>query len=262
MSANILIVVEGQKTEPLFFKRIAEVYHLGFDIYCLKTNIYTLYTKMKAYDFDADIKNILTELHPDEREKLSQKFAYTYLIFDCDAHHPKKHDNRKSIDILQDHFQKLEKMADYFIDETNPAIGKLYINYPMMESFRDCNFFFDDDYKSAEVEINDIPSYKQIVGRKKLCQLHVGKFGRERFDSLILQNLHKLSMIHSNRWMKPDYRSYRQMSDSKTLLSKEHELVQSRNVISVINTSLFLIVDYFGNQKGYYDDLQAFNEVK
>lgn len=45
MSANILIVVEGQKTEPLFFKRIADVFHLDFDIYCLKTNIYTLYTK-------------------------------------------------------------------------------------------------------------------------------------------------------------------------------------------------------------------------
>ena len=217
---------------------------------------------MKAYDFDADIKDTLTELHPDERENLSQKFAYTYLIFDCDAHHPKKHDKRKSIDVLQDNFQRLETMANYFIDETNPAIGKLYINYPMMESFRDCNSFFDDDYKSAEVEIKDVPSYKQIVGRKKLCRLHVDKFEREHFDSLILQNLHKLSMIHAHRWVKPDYKSYRQMSDSRKLLSKEEELVQSRNVISVINTSLFLIVDYFGNQKGYYDDLQSFNEVK
>lgn len=69
-------------------------------------------------------------------------------------------------------------------------------------------------------------------------------------------------MIHAHRWVKPDYKSYRQMSDSRKLLSKEQELVQSRNVISVINTSLFLIVDYFGNQKGYYDDLQSFNVVK
>lgn len=262
MSANILIVVEGQKTEPLFFKRIAEVFRLGFHIYCLKTNIYTLYSKMEACDFNTDIKSILAELHPDERENLSQKFAYTYLIFDCDAHHPKKHDSRKFIDILQDNFQKLKKMADYFIDETDPTIGKLYINYPMMESFRDCNSYFDDDYKFAEVEIKDIPSYKQIVGNKKLCKSHVDKFKKEHFDSLILQNLHKLSMIHSNRWIKPDYKSYRQMSDSKALLSKEQELVQSRNMISVINTSLFLIVDYFGNQKGYYDDLQPFNEIK
>ena len=261
MPANILIVVEGQKTEPIFFKRIAEVFHLDFNIYCLRTNIYTLYTRMKAYDFSADIKDILAELHPDERENLSKKFAYTYLIFDCDAHHPKKHDKRKTIDVLHDNFDRLEKMADYFVDETDPAIGKLYINYPMMESFRDCDSFFDAHYQLAEVRIEDVSIYKQIVGSKKLCRLHVDKFERKHFDSLILQNLHKLSMIHSNRWIKPDYKSYLRISDSKMLLSKEQELIQSKNVISVINTSLFLIVDYFGNKNSFYDELQPFSEV-
>ncbi len=32
-------------------------------------------------------------------------------------------------------------MTEYFVDETDPTIGKLYINYPMMESYRDCDEF-------------------------------------------------------------------------------------------------------------------------
>ncbi len=37
-------------------------------------------------------------------------------------------------------------MVNYFVDETDPSIGKLYINYPMMESYRDCDTFFEEDY--------------------------------------------------------------------------------------------------------------------
>ena len=43
MESNILIIVEGLKTEPNFFKRLSDVFGLKFDIYCLETNIYSLY---------------------------------------------------------------------------------------------------------------------------------------------------------------------------------------------------------------------------
>lgn len=90
MESNILIVVEGAKTEPAFFKRLLHIFGLNFQIYCLGTNIYTLYRRMKEIEFNGDLKSILIELHPDQRELLSKKFAYTYLVFDCDVHHPKR----------------------------------------------------------------------------------------------------------------------------------------------------------------------------
>lgn len=137
MDVNILIIVEGSKTEPNFFNRLSDVFGLKFDIYCLETNIYSLYKKMKEIDFNGDIKDVLSEIHQDKKEMLSKKFAYTYLIFDCDAHHSRKNESRTQEEIVLDNLAKLSEMAKYFIDETDPSKGKLYINYPMMESYRD-----------------------------------------------------------------------------------------------------------------------------
>lgn len=130
MESNILIIVEGSKTEPNFFNRLSNVFGLKFDIYCLETNIYSLYKKMKEINFNGDIKDILSEIHPDKKEMLSKKFAYTYLIFDCDAHHSRKNESRTQEEIVLDNLAKLSEMAKYFVDETDPSIGKLYINYP------------------------------------------------------------------------------------------------------------------------------------
>lgn len=63
MDVNILIIVEGSKTEPNFFNRLSDVFGLKFDIYCLETNIYSLYKKMKEIDFNGDIKDVLSEIH-------------------------------------------------------------------------------------------------------------------------------------------------------------------------------------------------------
>ena len=69
---NVLIIVEGGKSEPRFFSRLAEVFSLNLKIYCLKTSIYSLYKKMKEIDFNCDIKSILAEIHP-KRKSLPVK---------------------------------------------------------------------------------------------------------------------------------------------------------------------------------------------
>jgi hypothetical protein len=53
---NILVVVEGNKTEPIFLKQLNEVYDLDYTIFCLSTNIYTLYKRVKELDFECDIR--------------------------------------------------------------------------------------------------------------------------------------------------------------------------------------------------------------
>ena len=70
MESNILIIVEGSKTEPNLFNRLSDVFGLKFDIYCLETNIYSLYKKMKEIDFNGDIKDVLSEIHPNKKEML------------------------------------------------------------------------------------------------------------------------------------------------------------------------------------------------
>ena len=256
MESNILIIVEGSKTEPNFFNRLSNVFGLKFDIYCLETNIYSLYKKMKEIDFNGDIKDILSEIHPDKKEMLSKKFAYTYLIFDCDAHHAGENETRTQEEIVFTNLDKLSEMANYFVDETDPSIGKLYINYPMMESYRDCDTFFEDDYALAKVSIEELSMYKNRVAKKKLSGIHVDKYTKEQFSSLILQNLYKLNIIHHKIWGKPDYDTYLKCSDSERMLSEEKNLIVKEKFLLVINTSLFMITDFYGNRNGFYDGLK------
>ena len=255
MKKNILLIVEGEKTENEFFKNFLIPFEDSFEIFCFKTNIYGLYKKIKEMDFNADIKSILAEIHPNEKEKLSNNFLYTYLIFDCDIHHPKSNETRLLKDIINDNFTKLKEMADYFIDETDPTIGKLYINYPMMESFRDCDDFFDNNYKDAFVTLENIPKYKNIVSTRKLIHLHIDKYKKENYESLMLQNLYKLDFIINGFWGKPNYDTYLEISNSLKVLEEEYKIVNSDEKIAVLNTSLFLIIDYFGNNNNFYDNL-------
>ena len=255
MESNILIIVEGSKTEPNFFNRLSDVFGLKFDIYCLETNIYSLYKKMKEIDFNGDIKDVLSEIHPSKKEMLSKKFAYTYLIFDCDAHHAGKNETRTQEKIVFTNLDKLSEMANYFVDETDPSIGKLYINYPMMESYRDCDDYFEDEYASAIVSISKLSSYKKHVAKKKLCSKHIDKYTKEQFSLLILQNLYKLNLIFGQKWNKPNYKEYSSYSDSANILSEERKLATKDKILYVINTSLFMITDYFGNRNGFYEGL-------
>ena len=160
-------------------------------------------------------------------------------------------------EIIADNFAKLEEMAEYFTDETDPTIGKLYINYPMMESFRDCDAFFDEKYEQAVVAVNDIKGYKQAVQKKALCRMHIDKFERGDFELLILQNVFKLNKLLKGIWEKPTYEEYRDQSEAGKILGKEKELVETKDCISVLNTSLYMIVDYFGNKYSFYDSLSA-----
>ena len=255
MERNILIVVEGRRTEANFFSQLFSVFGEKFDIYCLGTNIYSLYKAMKAIDFNGDIKDILSEIHPEQKDILSKKFAYTYLVFDCDVQHTKKVDDRNIKDIIFENFEKLKEMSLYFNNETDPSIGKLYINYPMMESYRDCNEFFDEEFANAEVELQEIGNYKKLVASKKLHSLHIDKFSRSDFESLIIQNLYKLALIHKDKWGKPKYNDYLEISETNTTLKKEIKFAREIEKIKVLNTSLFAITDFYGNKNNFYDNL-------
>ena len=142
MNKKVLLIVEGNKTEPKIFNKIQELFGLDFEIFCFGTNIYSLYKLMKENDFNVNIKDLLAEVHPEYKNDLDNQFVYTYLIFDLDPHHSKKEETRTIEELVNDNIQIVESMANYFVDETDPTIGKLYINYPMIESYKDCNDFF------------------------------------------------------------------------------------------------------------------------
>ncbi|MDE7181405.1 MAG: hypothetical protein K2O41_00045 [Clostridia bacterium] len=199
----------------------------------------------------------MKDLHPEQASILNNKFAYTYLIFDCDVHHPRMHDDRDIKQIVFDNLIKIGELLNYFNDETDPSKGKLYINYPMMESYRDANEFFDVQYKDAVVSINDIVNYKALVGKKKLSNKRVDSFTKEELCKLSLMNIFKLNYIVNDLWGALSYNEYQKIMDTLRLYEAEKKKIDVENKISVINTTLFLILDYYGNQNGFYDSIMT-----
>lgn len=252
---NTLLIVEGNKAEADFCKSMEMAFGLSLSICCLGTNIYTLYKKLKEYDFNADIKQVLEELHPEYHDILSKRFAYTYLIFDLDPHHPRRDDSRPLKKIISDNLKKISEMVSYFTNETDPTVGKLYINYPMLESFRDCDEPFDPNYRKEYVSIYDISGFKRHVSEKRMVGIHLDRYSREDFALLIKMNVYKLSDISACGWNSVSFKKYRDLSESGAILTIQTRLIQEKELIAVLNTSLFFILDYFGNKNCFYDKL-------
>lgn len=251
-----LIIVEGGRLEPGFFKQLKKVFGLNLDIYCMKYNIYLLYKKMKEMDFSVNIKDVLIKLQntKENRELLSKNFAYTYLIFDFDPHHTEEYEKNKPLEtIINNNIKKINEMAAFFIDETDPTIGKLYINYPMMESFKDCDSFDDESYLTRGVFLNEIRNYKKIVCSRKMANKRIDSFLKKDYLQLMCQNVNKLNKICINTDDFFDYESYLYNSNQLNILKNEIEFMKKNNQIAVLNTSVFFALDYYGNKNGFYD---------
>lgn len=253
MSRRILVIAEGERAERQFLDSMQAAFHFDYSFCCLRGNIYSLYNKIKEVDFNADVKSILLEMHPEYRDQLDGRFAYTYLVFDMDPHHTEGRDNRAIYEVIKENCTKLQEMAGYFIDETDPTIGKLYINYPMLESFRACDSVFDEEYKHEFVSLGDIKSFKSHVSTKKMARKHLKDYSRDDFVQLTRQNVYKLSLVCYQLWGGLPYDKYLSASQQRTILDEQITLIEGSRCVAVLNTSLFLILDYYGNRNGFYD---------
>lgn len=145
----ILFIFEGGVREPALYKTMKYLFlsdSIKDDIivsYC--SNIYSLYKKMKeldAFDDDidsADIVQVLKEQlanspnpQDDELNKIesSDSISEIYLFFDYDL---KRIDDKNKLSVEEQNCQ-IKELLDYFDNETEH--GKLFIDYPMVESIR------------------------------------------------------------------------------------------------------------------------------
>ena len=261
MNKSMLFIVEGQRPDEIFLNKLLESYGFidQFNTFIVGTNIYQLYHKMKREHFELDIKEAIKEI-PDtigDKSLLDQDYTYTYLIYDCDPHDIYCEKQREEkIDIqsfVMDNLGRLAEMANHFNNETDPTIGRLYINFPMIESYRDCEEFFDERYCNKQIATDQLRIYKQIVGETRIGKLDIKTYSKKSFNDLIRMNVYKLNSILSGRWEKPSYEEYLEESEQSALIEKQRDSVTLWNTISVLNTSLFFPLDYYGNKNSFYD---------
>ena len=144
----ILFVFEGkddktyfESIKRLFFPEKSETFVCTYN-----SNIYSLYTKLKNHDalngkLEVDtvsvFKEILTEKGDNTLKDIREdEVSEIYLFFDYDFQEKSR--------TLEENNKRLSEMLEYFTDETSN--GKLYINYPMVESLRYTKELPDNDY--------------------------------------------------------------------------------------------------------------------
>lgn len=226
---KILFLVEGAKTDVRLMQKLLSVY--GFDqkyeIVSYNTNIYTLYNEMfRDNDLaDLDLLQVLKEHEKDPRKKplFDQSYSDILLIFDLDPQDPL---------FTSD---KIQRMTEYFVESSD--MGKLYLNYPMVEAFYHMHDIPDahfNEYFATQEELSN-GTYKQRVNQENRNRNYT-KFAvtKEEYNAVIQQNIEKA------RWLcnVPDG-----IPDEISILSAELRYWEQQ-MISVLCICVFYIPEY------------------
>ena len=144
----ILFVFEG-KADKTYFEAIKRLFFPSKSETFLCTynsNIYSLYTKLKSHDalkemLEVDTVSVLKEILLEKGDETlkdirEDEVSEIYLFFDYDFQ-----ENSRT---LEENNSRLSELLGYFTDETGR--GKLYINYPMVESLRYTKELPDNNY--------------------------------------------------------------------------------------------------------------------
>lgn len=225
----ILFVFEGNRECPifdsiqkLFFPKEIEPF-----ICVYKSNIYSLYSHIKEYDLIGNqeevntvsvLNEILIEQGNHELSGIeSSQVSEIFLFFDYDFHHKRG--------TLEENNAHLKELIEYFDEETGH--GKLYINYPMVESLIYTKTLPDYNY------LNYVVSRLQCSAFKK----QASEFSSyNSFDHLLLSNNPKESEEKKNKRAKTAGRNWLHLI--KMNVTKANYLCNDSNMLPTAKSDI------------------------
>ena len=239
---SILLIVEGADDEVNLFKKIIQCFpeiRLHPDnIMVYNTNLWVLnedLTKEFGQNWhesdDIDFRVFCESKFPEIK---GRKITDVFLVFDYERQDPR-------FDAAQ-----LENLCTFFNDSVEN--GQLYINYPMIESYRHLNKkpLPDDGYKERKCNISEIKKYKHIVGLETKFQDY-RKFDRSTIQAVIAHNLKKASFITSGIY-ELDGNSLlsiaRNMNYISIVQEQNRQSATTSGFIYVLCTCVMFVTDY------------------
>lgn len=233
--SNILFITEGPVDEKEFLEKMFNVCYSDkkYTIYSYNTTIHTLIFKLFEnghIDEDLDIKLALRENEKDEEKRkiLSQKYTETFLIFDFEP----QHNNLK--------FNEIRKLLEVFNDSTDK--GKLYINYPMMQSYKHISKMPDKKFKEKKVTLEEVHNYKDVVA-KQTAYHDIKKYNYPILISMMLHHLMKINYILNGKYEVPDRNTFYNL-DFLKLYNIQLKLLKNEKMVYVVNTCILNIIEY------------------
>lgn len=238
---SILIIVEGEKTDVNLMKKVIGTYPINdaYKIISYCTNIYALYQEMVTYgadNFDSiDLLLILKARENDERKKKLFEAKYTdiLLIFDLDPQDARYNE------------QVVIRLQEYFSDSSD--MGKLYINYPMVEAFYHMQSIPDYNFGERKVSMDELKNkqYKSRVQRETRGGDY-RKFAttKDQITIVIRQNLAKAQVLQHEiimDWTDPEVTDE---VNHLAVLRVQLEQLDRDKMLDVLSTCVFFVADY------------------
>lgn len=251
---KILFIVEGSVREKQLYKKITSEMGVSANIFAVCANIHMLYTELKKEEFHLNIDDFLLTLEGVSEEdkaiiRKQRPFTYIYLMFDLDL----QHYNIADLKNVERGLQDVHEMLLKFNNETDPTIGKMYINYPMVESYRDCKNFFDETYVNAIVELKKITKYRELVGERGL-KINLSKYTLDDLKKLTKLNIYKANYIVNNKFDSISYDNYLIELTQEKILEAEKVKILNNRFINILHSGFFFMADYWGNKNKFYDE--------
>lgn len=232
-----------QIIKELYFKDDKYV----FVSYC--NNIQSLFNDLNKDD-DLDLVGLLKEnetKHPELEKKLEKcnwdEFSEIYLFFDYDIKKPDEYNK----DSLKTQNEKIKEMLELFDNETEK--GKLYINYPMVESIR----YFkkelpDEDYYTYTINLFIGKEFKRKAHNSSHYKnldfiTSKDKNQQSNWKHIIDLNIKKANYICSGLNELP---SKKATINQKTIFEKQlSKYAYSKNKIAILNSFPLFLYEYF-----------------
>lgn len=227
MKSRILLIVEGEKEETRILGSeshgLLSLIGGDYEIVSFANPIYELYDAYINGEYDDLVSylRIKKGLKIDDKILSKNAFSAIYLIFDYEPQDHKYSD------------QKIKKLLNLFNNETE--LGKLYINYPMVEAYYHLESLPDYNYNDRVISLENLngKKYKKLVN-ETTC-LRKNKITVKNLCYIIMQNYNKAKNI---------IKSNDKIIDHSKLLNAQLKLKHDKNEIYVLSTFPFITIDY------------------
>lgn len=243
----ILFVFEGGRVEPTLFESIEKLFLSGEElrVVCCGFDLPTLYSRIIRNGEDLFRSLPLKEngIFLSEGKRLDTQFSQVFLFFDYDFQ------NRMGLDKLN---SILVEMLDYFDDETEN--GKLYINYPMVESLKYTKELPDSHYHEYVATRQECVDHKFKEKAEKFAYpdakgfrfINLSRTHKNavlfNWRNLVLQNVKKASLIVSGLAAIPDNKS--EINQVAVFNAQRSKYVDLNESVAILSSFPMFLFDY------------------
>lgn len=226
-SKRILIIVEGKVTEPRILGNesygLLSLIDANYDIVVFSNPIYELYEAYKNDEYDDIVSYLRLKkgLKIDKNILSKNYFSAVYLVFDFEPQDHKYSDN------------KIRDLLNIFDNETE--LGKLYINYPMVEAYYHLESLPDPNYDNRVIELVGLngKKYKKLVNLSTCLKKNY--ITKSDLCYIIMHNYNKAKKI---------IKSKENVINYQYLLDKQLDIKNKENKIYVLSTFPLITIDY------------------